>query len=255
MTLQELATNNWKINQPVFDPNNTYQTWYDSIIFGKPGSNALQCDGINNYVQVPNFDYTTGGDFTINLWCVLSSGFETNNPYLFGHGNTNRIIVLGNSASDRAIRWGVRGTSISFDRTTDTLFGEDTWLMLTMTRNRNVFKLYKNATQIDTVTSAVGTLELDTNMQIFKHPTASIAYWKGIIDEFGVWNTALSLGEIESLYNSGNGNYATNYSIANLLSYKKFNGVPGEETAIDEINETLVGTLNNFDTDTCWVAH
>jgi hypothetical protein len=149
--------------------------------------NALQSDGVNDYVQVPNFDYTTGGNFTINLWCILSSGFTTNNPYLLGHGSTNKIIILGNSSSNRAIRWGVTGAATAFSRITGTLFGEDTWLMLTMVRNGNVFTLYKNAIQIDTITSAVGTITLATDMQIFKHPTSSIAYWKGLIEwAFGI---------------------------------------------------------------------
>jgi hypothetical protein len=217
--------------------------------------NALQSDGVNDYVQVPNFDYTTGGNFTINLWCILSSGFTTNNPYLLGHGSTNKIIILGNSSSNRAIRWGVTGAATAFSRITGTLFGEDTWLMLTMVRNGNVFTLYKNAIQIDTITSAVGTITLATDMQIFKHPTSSIAYWKGLIDEMGVWNTNLSVDDIEGLNNSMNGDYATNYQPANLISYKRFNGVSNDSIAVDQINTGINGTLNNFDFATCWVPH
>ena len=217
--------------------------------------NALQSDGVNDYVRVPNFDYTTGGNFTINLWCILSSGFTTNNPYLLGHGSTNKIIILGNSSSNRAIRWGVTGATTLFSRITGTLFGEDTWLMLTMVRNGNVFTLYKNAIQIDTITSAVGTITLATDMQIFKHPTSSIAYWKGLIDEMGVWNTNLSVDDIEGLNNSMNGDYATNYQPANLISYKRFNGVSNDSIAVDQINTGINGTLNNFDFATCWVAH
>jgi hypothetical protein len=210
--------------------------------------NALEFDGVNDYVQVPNFDYTTGGNFTINLWCTLSSEFATNNPYLLGHGNTNKIIILGNSSSNRAIRWGVTGATTLFSRITGTLFGEDTWLMLTMVRNGNVFTLYKNAIQIDTITLAVGTVTLDANMQIGRHPTSSIAYWKGLIDEMGVWNTNLSVDDIEGLNNSMNGDYATNYSPENLLAYWRCNEEDEATTLVDE-QGTSNGTLTNFNFD------
>ena len=153
-------------------------------------------------------DYITGTDiiypnnFTISMWYYLNSGVSTDNPELFDHYESggNRICFFGNGTSNRAIRWIVKGSSNNFDRVTSELIGEDEWHFITMKRSGDIFTLYKDGVQIDTITLAVGTINPDAPFYISKYGIGSAGWFSGKIDEPRIYNRALTPFEILQLY-------------------------------------------------------
>ena len=74
------------------------------------------------------------------------------------------------------------------------------------------------------------------------------------LDEVALYfNQTGSSALASQFYNAGAGDYATNI-IPNPTAYWRMNGTSGDTTAIDE-QGNYDGTLNNFNTSTCWVAH
>ena len=117
----------------------------------------------------------------------------------------------------------------------------DTWYQVAATYDGTTQRFYVNG-NFDA--SAVRDLNTGSgNVKIGKQPDWSGAYFKGEIDEVGIWDKALTATEISALYNSGSGLDASSVSPSNLQGYWKFNEGSGN-TATDLSNNGNHGTLN-----------
>jgi len=206
--------------------------------------NALEFDGVNDYVDIS--ELSLSGEFTISMW-INSARFTSNQAPLLGH-NTNNIDYFefrGNSS----VRVRNSAGIINFAMPA---LSTGVWYNYIFTRDAsNDVRTY-----INNVESSTGSLRNSGTYNI-ENIGAHIAFgWEsqGTYDEVAIWNTELSPTDRAALFNSGNGDFATNYSPANLQAYWRMNGVSGDGTAVDE-QGTYNGTLTNFDTATCWVAH
>jgi hypothetical protein len=78
------------------------------------------------------------------------------------------------------------------------------WTHLVGTYDGNTLKLYKNSILIG---SATGSLSLSSTIQSLffgrEGSSSPNRYFKGLIDDIGFWNRALSASEIQQLYNTG----------------------------------------------------
>ena len=210
--------------------------------------NALDYDGTNDNVS---FSPISLNDFTANIWFKPQIiGGATFRALLTNSNNSSNYILLYNNTGTNSIRVSLTSNSY-FNLSAFTL---NEWQMLTVTRSGSSVRVYFNG-----VESSTGAVTLTSNLVSFDRLGSYFTItnnflFNGDLDEVGVWNTALTQTNITNLYNSGNGDYATNYSPANLQAYWRMNGTSGDSTATDE-QGTYNGTLNNFDTATCWVAH
>jgi len=106
--------------------------------------------------------------------------------------------------------------------------------------------LYINGNQTGTPDNFTGNVNLtSTDLLIGDSPFGNNA--NAIFDEFAFWNTPLSSADISSLWASGDGDFANNYSPANLQVYYRCNEEGAATTLIDETGNHN-GTLNNFST-------
>jgi hypothetical protein len=209
--------------------------------------NALDFDGVNDYVSFTPIPLT---DFTVNLWFNVDAiaGFSFRTLVGDSASGANYILLYNNSGTN-SIRVGLSPASSYFNIPA---FSLSTWNMLTVKRLGTSVRVFFNGNESSSLSQVLNSNSINFD-QLARYSNTTF-YFDGKQDEVSIYNTDLSDADILSLYKLGFGDYATNYSPANLVAYWRMNGTSGDSTAIDE-QGTYNGTLNNFDFDTCWVAH
>ena len=164
---------------------------------------GYQFDGVNDFIKVNNiYDYSNK---TINTWF-----------------NAAEIYKSGNSAYQifdidaQSLSYGRTSTQIESGILYVTGGGElasyaipidsNQWYMLTMTRTPTVIKYYLNGSYLGEVPSGISTSTTNDNpnLLIGVDRAETVQFFKGKIDEVGIWNRDLSAQEIEQLFYHGN---------------------------------------------------
>ena len=212
---------------------------------------ALQFDGVNDFVE---FAPISLNDFTVNLWFNANLIAGASFRGLIGNSADGNIyILLYNNNGTNSIR--VSCGTIDYFYYNVPAFSLSTWNMLTVKRSGSNVQVFFNGNE-----SSTGALVINSNSISFNRlgSYSSITnnyMFNGKQDEIAIWNTALSATDIANLYNEidgvGQGDFATNYSPANLQAYWRAND--GSGTTLTDEQGTYNGTLTNFDTNVCWV--
>lgn len=208
------------------------------MLVGSSGSepfsfgNALQFDGTDDYVDYSEINFSPS--FTVSIWFKTDETYQnylvTNSDGVRGLRITETVLTLVTLAGGRNF---TLGSAITLSA----------WNHVVITRDiLNVCNVYVNG--IASINNGVG-FGGDLPLSSFgRRASLRNAY---TLDEAAVWDINLSSSECNSLYNSGNGDYATNYSPANLIAYWRCNETDGATTLTDE-QGNYDGTLNNFST-------
>jgi hypothetical protein len=206
--------------------------------------NALQSDGLNDFVTYPTISFSSG---TVNFW--FNTQESVGSTFLIaGNGSGSGTSYIAPRVDTNYTTVRVGGNSFNFNFTSISV---NTWYMQTVTYDAGTVRCFLNGVESsDGAQTLAGNNDFDRFFRLW----ATANYYKCKIDEIAAWDAVLTPSDITNLYNSGNGDFATNYSPANLQAYWRMNGVSGDGTAVDE-QGNYNGTLNNFDTATCWVAH
>jgi len=203
--------------------------------------NALQFDGINDNVTFTNIPLSSYSNASFNFWFKINTfGADV----LWGSGADN-LINFPRAISTTIMRVG-REVGGFFDFVVPDF--STGWHMCTITKSGTSYRLY-----LDAVESSSGVQTINGTVNLNRTGT-TYGYFDGLYDEVSIWNTELSATDVANLYNSGNGDFATNYSPANLQAYWRMNGSGTDTTAVDE-QGNYDGTLNNFPASGMWVAH
>jgi len=133
-------------------------------------------------------------------------------------GGNNNIALEGLvDGYIRGIQFNSSGTIIKDYRTTSLPLSVGTFYHIAVTWNGTDFKIYVNGAE-PTVTKSVdiaGSLT-STDRGVFVGNEAGTGnYWDGMIDELGLWSSALTSSEVLELYNSGSGK---TYPFSNIAS-------------------------------------
>ncbi len=206
--------------------------------------NALQFDGVNDYVSLSPIN-NGDVDHSYSMWIKHDqtvSGFSI--AYLRSSSSASEYIGTLNNT-------GIRYRAYNIADFTVPAFIVGNWFHVVITYESGVgTRLYYNG-----VESTTGLIAGTQNFKLDNIGRyASSIYGAKTMDEIAVYNKTLTFAEVTGLYNSGNGDYATNYSPANLIAYWRMNESGTDTTAIDETG-TYNGTLNNFPASGMWVAH
>lgn len=125
------------------------------------------------------------------------------------------------------------------------------WNMITIVRNVTNISIYVNGT-LNTTTACQNTTQFIISDQAVKtnigrKSSAEGKYFKGRIDEIGIWNRSLSSGEVNELYNSGSG-LAYPFSPSINITY------PTSNNSNFIYNSNINFTINNNVSamDKCW---
>ena len=136
-----------------------------------------------------DFDYT-GSDNRV-VW-----DFSGSNQVQLGKHPTNNWVLNFGSGSDLTLTGGA--TAVPND---------NGWHHICITRNSSsLYTVYVDSVSKGSVTNTLnvgGGSAL--NFCLFGYDDYNSEYWKGWMDEMGIWQRVLTTSEISALYNSGKG--------------------------------------------------
>ena len=218
-------------------------------------SNALEFDGTNDYVSLMGTNAIKSSQpFSISFWLkpvdldarLAQFSTDAGRGFFIGLLTATNYKDLYFSCQDGAL------TDVSYS------FTLGTWYHIVITYNglgfstRANYKCYINAIS-QTLNGSANFSSVATEVQIGAQ--FGIATGAKTMDEWYYWdNYELTPLDVANLYNGGSGDFASVVPSAPTFELR-MNGTSGDSTAIDDSGNGNTGTLNNFDTSTCWVAH
>ena len=189
-----------------------------TVIAGKLG-NGKYIDGINDAVAITHNDgiIPKGVDFSVSMWFYLDSlpstvsGLE--GYYLFNQLNTASPIEPHNiqiKATNDLFDCHSRNTSgTDYTVTNSSIISDSTWhhVVFVNRGNGQTLQLYIDGTDVSASAGTfTGTLFEGLSNTYFGHAyNGAAVFFRGRIDECGIWGRALTSGEVTTLWNSGNG--------------------------------------------------
>jgi fibronectin type 3 domain-containing protein len=190
-----VATDSWAGSDGILHGD---ATWSD----GKE-NNSLLLDGSGDYVTLPAGLMKTINDFTIATWVRLDEVSIWSRIFDFGTDNNNSMFLTPKtSTSGEGIRFAIKTASgypkLSYNYT----WTPNTWTHIAVTLNGNTATMYINGEAVASSTEFTKRpLDLGntTNNYLGKGQNAPDPYLKGFIDEFKIYNRALSETEISDM--------------------------------------------------------
>ncbi len=206
-----------------------YETYDFAVKYPKPGSgNALKFDGTNDFASINQID--TLEDFTVEFW-VNNAGTG---------GNTDRITSMNGDRleickNNNTLRFS--STALGISLTDIAPLPQGIWSHFSFVRNGSNLKVYRNGVEVYTATCNATVLNyaLELGRRFNSNQYAQID-----LDEFRIWNTALTQTQIrermcrkikagDALYN-------------NLTQYYNLDEVTGD--VFFDVERNLSGNIN-----------
>lgn len=164
----------------------------------------------NSYLDIPGSSSLNGLSNAITLSGWVKAGASTGKSmiierWLYGTGVNQRGYCLYLSATG-TVSFGITSDGITPKwLTTKETVPWDTWTYLTATFDGRMMKIYMNGVLCTSVVAGISTIFVPTgNIHIGYWQTTATTWeapFKGVIDEVKIYNEALSLDEINNLYN------------------------------------------------------
>ncbi|MEL1227375.1 MAG: LamG-like jellyroll fold domain-containing protein, partial [Candidatus Neomarinimicrobiota bacterium] len=208
-----------------FDESDSYFSIFEQSNFSGSNSNSLSLSD-NSYISLQEIDSNLG---KANSSITISSWFKSDK-------NPNRDVIIHASTSNEQygrmgftdsgangkIYLGSDDVSGSTDFTDNRLWNH---MVYVADAQNNELKIYVNGVLENTKSINLGADYYDANRtwQIgHLSEEGSQHDYTGLLDEVAVWNTALTINDIVSLYNNGNPTLAYNIKLSNLRAYYDF---------------------------------
>jgi hypothetical protein len=189
------STDFWGTNNGT-DTAVTYGTAY-----GKIGQGA-SFNGSTSQINLPKNSgtYPTGNTWSMSAWVYFNG---TGGSAVYQFGNAYFVESLSSTGFDYRYYDGSADRTLSVSKTITTGWHHFVW-----THDRTVGGIaYLDGVNVGTNSYTTSNSPSYSNVFIGREgsPSGNI-FFNGYIDEFGIWNRALSTTEISDLYNGGAGN-------------------------------------------------
>ncbi len=195
---------------------------YDGTVIGNAtfggagmSGGALEFDGVDDYVDLPDgFDDFSGG-ITVALWAKPASMANWSRFMDFANGPGSDNILLANQGTSNNLVWEIHGTNPGDQRLTaagSLDVGEWQHLVATVDADGNA-AIYKNGEAILTSTQKLPFNVVRTNNFIGESNWGGDAFYHGLMDEMYIYDRALTAGEVAATY----GNATADLSDANVV--------------------------------------
>jgi len=177
--------------------------------FGNTNS-AYSFDGTTNEIAITNSFLMLNADFTISCW-MNSIDISKISQCLFNSiDHTGFVVVLNNDIiPPNKLMYGVGPTITYWDliyaQGSYNLYQNNTWYNVIFKKTNTTYELYvNNVFDGSTVVSLSNNYTQSVGLRIGSiGPIASGGeFFKGKLDDFGIWNRALTQQEITNLYNA-----------------------------------------------------
>lgn len=170
--------------------------------FGNVGQ-ALQFNGTNGYIDVPDGVYFTGSDFTVSSWVRVTAYNSWSRLFDFGNGpaSNNVLMALSNLTTGRPATEIYNGTTSGGQFTSVSTIPTNSWRLLTYTFSNGIGTIYLNGVQVAQAAQLAPLNITRTINYIGRSNWAGDAYANAAFDDFRIYNRSLSNTEIQSLLN------------------------------------------------------
>jgi len=174
-------------------------------IKGKIGQ-ALNFDGQNDFVSIPNGVYTTAHPgYSISMW--VKGPHISVREEVYTEINTNQAcnICIDNSDSSNRVRVFITGT-VTLNQTSAAVAFDNSWHHIVWTDNAGAGKLYIDGVQDSSdfsYTPGTPVALLRSRIGTINQFGTDESFFKGAIDDVRTYNRVLSADEVKRLYNSG----------------------------------------------------
>ena len=163
---------------------------------------SVHLDGDNDYVYLPDGFADSSSGFTISLWV-----YPTNSPdwwprfIEFGNGMYADNIIFGRYYDTNSVVFQCyNGASTAGSVIAENAVQLDTWQLFTVSLDAGgIANIYKNGALIQSGTTSPAAAVTRTSNFIGKSNWSNDSYYQGLIDDVRIFNTVLSLAEIQAL--------------------------------------------------------
>lgn len=251
LSLNDGLVSYWKFDVSGVDSINKYNlTSTGSATVGLPGKIN---NGYNNSNGSNTRYWGTTGITAGNWWSgavnntqcfwINSTSFTNSNMYFLGT-NGVRQLISPQFTSSNAITYNMNGENPTISLSTSLSLNK--WYFICMNYDAGLknISVYINGTFVGSQTHATAQAFTPNLAYVGSGNTLGVGFF-GSIDEFGVWNRSLSILEMQTLYNSDNGNtypFFNNY----ILSIGVNNVVNGSTISSFCINATGTNTSQDI---------
>jgi len=226
--------------------NGTLKPWSaEKWVSGQVG-NALQFDGVDDYIDCGNdtsLDITA--EITIEAW-VKPMASMSDNGLITKPVYTSPYRRYGFKVAVNYFEGGIDSTGGYIKCSADSTYTIGEWYHLVQTYNGTIAKLYINGVKQSDEESVSGTIKTTTEHLYLGSWKESSYTFNGIIDEVRIYNRTLNATEINWSYQKGLSGLPSNVSDTGLVGYWALNETDGN-LAEDSSNESNDGTLRGYD--------
>jgi hypothetical protein len=169
---------------------------------GKAG-NAADLNGTNGYIALPAGSVSVADTITLAAWVNLDSVKNWTRIFDFGSGITNNMFLTPKNGANGKLRFAIKNNGSS-EQIIDgqSVLPTGGWHHVAVTLNGSVGTLYVDGAQVGSNTSMTikpSDLGATTQNWIGRSQYAADPYLDGRVDDFRIYNQALSAGEIAAL--------------------------------------------------------
>lgn len=168
---------------------------------------AYLFDGTDDLMTLlaPSFAFGQDSAYSMSFWTYFNN---LNGGWVFGHGliqgaggGTGKFCQFFSASSSGGIQWRTNKQGSPWFIATAS-YGINTWDHWVCVYDNKVMTVYKNGVSVGTQNfTDSGTQTATMPFRISTNLTGSGSHFPGKIDDFGVWNRALTQSEITDLYN------------------------------------------------------
>ena len=164
------------------------------------GSYAVDLDGSNDYVDLPDGSVEGLDDFTIASWVRLDSTAAWRRLFDFGTGTSDYMYLAPTSGS--TVRFAITTSGGGSEQVINgsTALATGTWVHVAVTKVGNTGRLYVNGVQSGSsntsMTLSPSDLGTTTQNWIGRSQYSGDPYLNGRVDDFRIYNRGLSTAEV-----------------------------------------------------------
>jgi len=165
-------------------------------------------DGTNDYVELSSLPGYSA--FSFSLW-IKRADLDQTSYILDQPSGTNHAYALYELGTDR-MGFRITNTSnIQTSLTSSVLFNDTNWHHVVCTFDKdlssNRMKIYVDGTlDVQSDATSLAVISVTNKFKLCAiGDLSSTLFFKGVIDEFGIWTKALTSTEVSSLYGTGSG--------------------------------------------------
>lgn len=203
----------WKLNETSgstatdssgYGYNGTYTNWPTLNQSGKCKT-SVSLDGYNDYVDLPTSVVNGLTDCTISVWVNLDTVGTWSRIFDFGSSTSSYMFLTPKNSYTNRLRFAITTSGTGGEQVIDTTttITTGTWYHVAVRFNGSVATIYVNGVQVgqnSSMTLTPSSLGASWNNYFGRSQYSADPYLDGRLDDFRIYNRALSASEIGELY-------------------------------------------------------